>query len=99
MRFLKELLGNLAEIVNEADGGVLLERVGDAVDVDVALVKEMMKDVDCLEGRMTLLFEAENEVDPLVQMSGNEVAFQSFAMSPNEFSRIALGPRREEDIV
>ena len=99
MRFLEELFGNLAEVVDKADGGVFLERVGDAVDVDVALVKEMMKDVDRFEGRLALLFEAENEIDPLVQMSGDEVAFQGFAMSSNKFSRIAFGPRRKENVV
>ena len=66
MRFLEELFGDLAKVVNETDGGVFLERIRDAVDIDVAFVKEMMKDVDGFEGRLTLLFEAENEVDPLV---------------------------------
>ena len=66
MRFLKELLGNLTEVVDETDGGVFLERVRDGVDIDVALVEKMMKDVDGFEGRLALLLEAEDEVDPLV---------------------------------
>ena len=45
---------------------VFLERVRDGVDIDVALVEKMMKDVDGFEGRLALLLEAEDEVDPLV---------------------------------
>ena len=99
MRFLEELLGNLAKVVDETDGGVLLERIGDAVDVDVAFVEEVVKDVDGLEGGLALLFEAEDEVDPLVEMRRDEVALQRLAVSADELARIAFGPRRQENVV
>jgi hypothetical protein len=38
VRLLEELLGRLAEIVDESDDVVLLERILDAVNVHVALV-------------------------------------------------------------
>ena len=93
MRFLKELLGNLTEVVDETDGGVFLERIRDAVDVDVAFVKEMVKDVDRLEGRLALLFEAKDEVDPFVEMRGDEVTLERLTMSADKLPRIAFGPR------
>ena len=92
MGLLEELFGNLAEVVDEADGGVFLERVRDAVDVDVALVEEMVKDVDGFEGGLALLFEAEDEVDPFVEMRRDEVTLERLAMGADELARIALGP-------
>jgi hypothetical protein len=46
---LEELLGRLAEIVDESDDGVLLERILDAVNVHVALVEERVEEVDGLD--------------------------------------------------
>ena len=99
MRLFEELLWNLTEVVDEADSSVFLEWIGYAIDVDVALVKEMMKHVDRLKSRLALLFEAKDEVDPLMQMGGNEVALQSLAMSSNKFPRITFGPRRKQHVV
>ena len=50
----EELLGDLAKVVDEADGGVALEGVLDGEDVDVALVKEVVEDVDGLGGGRAL---------------------------------------------
>ncbi len=49
MWLLEELLGRLAEIVDESDDGVLLERIFDAVNVHVALVEERVEEVDGLD--------------------------------------------------
>jgi hypothetical protein len=46
---LEELLGRLAEIVDESDDGVLLERIFDAVNVHVSLVEERVEEVDGLD--------------------------------------------------
>ena len=89
----------MSEVVDKTDGGVLLERIGDAVDVDVAFVEEVVEDVDGLEGGLALLFEAEDEVDPLVEMRRDEVALQRLAVSADELARIALGPRRQQNVV
>ena len=70
------LFGDLAEVVDEADGGGLLERVVDVVDVHLALVKEVVEHVDRLHGRRTLLLVAEDQVDPLVQVGAHVVTLQ-----------------------
>lgn len=70
------LFGNLPKVVDEADGGRLLERVVDVVDVDLALVEEVVEDVDGLHSRWTLLLVAEDEVDPLVKVGRHVVALQ-----------------------
>ena len=54
MGLLEELLGDLAKVVDEADGGVALEGVLDGEDVDVALVEEVVEDVDGVGGAGTL---------------------------------------------
>ena len=54
MGLLEELLGDLSEVVDESDGGVALEGVLDGEDVDVALVEEVVEDVDGVGGAGTL---------------------------------------------
>lgn len=53
MRFLEQLLWYLAEIVNEADGCVFLQWIVDIVNVDVAFVKQVMENVDRIDGSRT----------------------------------------------
>ena len=70
------LFGNLAEVVDESDDGRLLQRVFDAVDVDVALVEEIVEHVDGVDGARTLLLVPEDQVDPFVQVRAHIVALQ-----------------------
>ena len=67
------LFWNLAEIVDKADSGIPPQRVLNTVDVHVALVEQVMEDVDRLHGRRTLLPETEDEVDPLVEVRAHIV--------------------------
>ncbi len=60
------LFWDLTEVVDEADCCVFLERVVDAEDVDVALVEEVVKDVDGVHGALPALLVPEDQVDPLV---------------------------------
>lgn len=50
MRLLEELLRYLAKVVDKANGGVLLQRIVNVVNVSVALIKEVVKDVGRLDG-------------------------------------------------
>jgi len=77
------LLGNLSKVVNEADGGCSLERVVDGVDVNVALVEQMMEYVDGFHGSRTLLLVAKYQIDPLVQASTHIVTLQSLHDTTN----------------
>lgn len=66
----------MSEVVDEADGGRLLERVVDVVDVHLTLVEQVVEDIDRLHGRRTLLLVAENQVDPFVEVGRYVVALQ-----------------------
>ena len=77
----KYLFGNLAKVVDEADDGCFLERVLNTVDVDVALVEEIVKDVDALDGARALLLLAEYQVNPLVQVRADVVTLQRLSIS------------------
>ena len=77
------LRGHLAKVVDDPDEGVLLERVVDAVDVDVAFVEEIVEDVVCLLRFPALLLVAEDQVDPLVQVGAHVVTLQSLEGSGN----------------
>lgn len=73
---LSDLFGDLSEVVDEADGGRLFERVVDVVDVHLTLVEEVVEDVDRLHSRRALLLVAENQVDPFVEVGRYVVALQ-----------------------
>lgn len=64
-----DLFWDLSKIINEPDGGRLLQRVIDVVNVHLSLIKQVMKDVDCLYSWWTLLLVAKNEVDPFMEVS------------------------------
>lgn len=70
------LFGDLTKVVDEADGGGLLERVVDVVDVHLALVEEVVEHVDRLHGWWALLLVAKDEVDPLMQVGAHIVTLQ-----------------------
>jgi hypothetical protein len=55
MRLLEELFGDLAKVVDEADGSVALERVLDGEDVHVALVEEVVEHIGRLHCRLARL--------------------------------------------
>ena len=46
---LEELLGDLAKVVDEADGSIALQGIFDAENIDVALVEKMMKYIYSLD--------------------------------------------------
>lgn len=73
---LSDLFGDLSEVVDEADGGRLFERVVDVVDVHLTLIEEVVEDVDRLHSRRALLLVAKNQVDPFVEVGRYVVALQ-----------------------
>jgi hypothetical protein len=79
MRLGEELFGSHAEIVNGAGGGSTLVGVLDGVQVDSRrLVAEVVEDVDCLDsGGACSALEAEDEVDPLVQIGADVLRLES----------------------
>ena len=99
MRTRKELLRRLTKVVDLRNGGRALDRVRDLGNVDGALVREIVKDVESLLGVAALLAEAEHEVDPLVEMFANVLGLEGLAHDTNKLVRVALGPRRQHDVV
>ena len=48
MWFFEQLFRYLSEIVDESNGGVLLERVIDGINVDISLIEQVMEYIDSL---------------------------------------------------
>ena len=67
----------MSEVVDEPDGGGLLEGVVDVVDVHLALVEQVVEHIDRLHRRRTLLLEAKDQVDPLMEVGRYVVTLQS----------------------
>lgn len=66
MRLPEQLFWNLSEIVDEPDRSVLLQRIVDVVNVNVAFVKQMMENIDRINSCIALLFTSEYQIDPLM---------------------------------
>lgn len=78
---LRYLLGDLPEVVDEANGGSLLQWVVDVVDVHLALIEEVVEDIDSLHGGWPLLLVAEYEVYPLMQVGADVVTLESLGIA------------------
>ncbi|KRX72978.1 hypothetical protein T4E_7758, partial [Trichinella pseudospiralis] len=66
----------LTKVVDEANGGVLGQRIFDCFEVDIGFIEEMMEQVERVDRRLALLPIAKYQVDPLVQMRRYVVGFQ-----------------------
>lgn len=79
MGYFLDLFGDLAEVVDEANGGRLFQGVVDVVDVHLALVEEMVEDIYSLHCWRALLLVAEYKVNPFMQVGAHIVALQCLA--------------------
>ena len=89
MRFAKELGWNLAEVVDESDGGVSLERVLYTEDVHLAFVEKRVEEVVDVQGRLARLFEAEDQVYPLRDVGRNVRALQRRSVDADDLTSTA----------
>ena len=83
VRSAEELLGNLTEVVDESDDGGLLERIRDAVDVDVTFVKQIVEDVHRLHCSRPLLLVSENQVNPFVEVRADVITLERLRKQTN----------------
>lgn len=74
------------------------DRVSVPVDVDVALVEEVVEEVDAVHRRLTVLLVPEDEVDPLVQVLTDVVALQRLSVHADELTRVLFGPRWQHHV-
>jgi hypothetical protein len=58
-----------------------------------------MKDINTLNGRLSPLLAAKNEIDPLVKMATDVRTFKGISVLGYEDLGISFGPRRQLDII
>lgn len=58
-----------------------------------------MEDVDRVDCCRTTLLEAENQIDPVVEVIPHPTGLQRLSMDQNEQTRITLTPRRKVNII
>ena len=92
------LFWNLAKVVNEANGGIFLERIVYGVDVDVAFIEEMVEDIDGLHCWWSLLFVPKDQINPLVDVCADVVTLQRLPVGTDEFPRVSLCPPGQDYI-
>jgi hypothetical protein len=68
MRDLEDLLRALSELIDLALYSHFFNRILDLFDVDHALVGKRMEEIEGLDGFLTSLLVAEDEIDPFVQV-------------------------------
>lgn len=76
VQFLAYLLRDLSKVIDESYGCVFLQRIVYIVYVDLSLVEQMMEDVDGIDGRLSLLLAAEDQIYPLVEMRTDVITLQ-----------------------
>lgn len=69
------LTRNLTKVIDEANDGILSERIIDAVNINIAFIEQMVEHIDFFHSNRPLLLVAEYQVDPLVQMGTHIVTF------------------------
>lgn len=65
----------------ERDGGISLDRVLNLVNVNRALIEEVVEDVVSLESLIPGLLVAKDQVYPLMKVGGHIVTFKRLDMS------------------
>eukprot|EP00162_Nutomonas_longa_P010978 comp20268_c0_seq1/m.40279 comp20268_c0_seq1/g.40279 ORF comp20268_c0_seq1/g.40279 comp20268_c0_seq1/m.40279 type:complete len:404 (-) comp20268_c0_seq1:503-1714(-) len=89
----------LAKVVDLRDRGCLFRRVFNRIEIDLAFIGEIVEDIQCLGGLGSGLLVSKDEIDPLVQVLRDIVAFQRHAHLACELARVAMGPRREHHTI
>lgn len=71
MRDFEDLFGALSEFIDLTLDAHLLDRVLDLFDIDHAFVSKRMEEIESLYCLLPSLLEAEDEIDPLMQIIGD----------------------------
>ena len=98
MRVFQQLTRRLTEVVDHVFQALALHRIADRVQIDRALVRAVEEHVERLLGSRPLLFGAEDEVDPLVQVRRHVLALQCAHVLVDEVFR-RFGPVWQDDVV
>ena len=99
MRVGEQLRGNLSEVLNHPFDRLASDWIIDGVDVHRFLVRAVHEHVKSIDRRLTRLLEAEDEVDPFVEMCGDVVGFERETVKTNEFLGRTVCPRRQLNVV
>ena len=70
------LFWNLSKIVDEANGEIILERIINSIDVNIAPVKQLVEHIDCLDSCWPLLFVSKYQIYPLMEVGTHIVTLQ-----------------------
>ena len=92
MRLGEDLVWGLAKIVYNTNGGTLFVRINDVVDILSSMVRQVMKDIDVLDGSVSALLGSKNEIDPLVKMTTYVGTLESLPVLGYENLGIPFGP-------
>lgn len=69
-----------------------LNRVCNVIQVHSPFVREVVENVHGLFCSLSLLFEAEDEVQPLVQMAAHVLAFERLPLQSHKFMGASMSP-------
>lgn len=74
---MDNLFWDLAKVVDESNCSSFFKWVIDVVDIHLTLIKEMVKDINCLDRWWPLLLVTKDQVNPFMQMGADIVTLQS----------------------
>lgn len=85
--FVSYLLWDLSKIADKSQDGALDERVANVVHLYLIAVEIGVEDVHGLHCSRALLLEAEDQIDPVVEVAADVIAFQG--LKPNRSRSVA----------
>lgn len=88
----EDLFGALAEFIDLALYSHLFDWISDALNVDHSFICEGVEKVEGFDCLLSSLFEAKDEINPLVEMIRDILRFESCTIDLEIYFRIFFGP-------
>src|ERR1700712_886948 len=88
----KDLVWGLAKIVDNPNCGETFDRIDYVVGIFGAVVRQVMEDIDTLDGGLSALFGSKDEIDPLMKMATHIRTLEGLSVLSYEDLRITFSP-------
>ena len=98
MRMSEELPGHLTIRPDHGKPGVGFDRIRRSFQIESG-VRGRMEDVDGVHSWRTVLFVAEDQVNPVLEVIPHPTRFQCLSVDQNEQPSVSVTPRRKLEVI
>mmetsp|Transcript_27294 Transcript_27294/g.59731 ORF Transcript_27294/g.59731 Transcript_27294/m.59731 type:complete len:219 (-) Transcript_27294:9802-10458(-) len=94
-----ETARSLTKVLDLSNDGFSLDRVFDGIEINSALICDMNESIESCDGLPPPLFEAKNQVCPLMKTPAHILTFKCLTINPDETTGVAFRPLRQSDVM